>query len=89
MEKTQNQNNEINATIKAIDNGMLVLETLEDKQLIRWPLDKLPSSLSVGDPLAIKLETNCFSPLTSEVTAPAQKSASENERHKLLEELIN
>ncbi len=89
MDNVQNQNSELNATIKAIDNGMLVLETIEDKQLIRWPLHKLPASLNIDDPLALKLEPAAISPTGSVINPHAPEAATENERHKLLENLIN
>lgn len=89
METDQNQTSEINATIKGIDNGMLILETSDDKQLIRWPLHKLPSSLNIGDPLAIKLQSNSTSFETPSAGNEATRDNPDALRQKLLEELIN
>ena len=90
MEEIKNQSSEICATIKAIENGMLILETMHDKQLIRWPLNKLPLSVNIGNTISIKLESN-DGPSPVEPAA-ALKNTGENPedlRHRLLEELIN
>ena len=89
MEETQNLSPEINATIKAIENGMLILET-SDQQMIRWPLNKLPQSVHIGNTISIKLESNDRTALPkSETGIDNSGNDPESLRHKLLEELIN
>ncbi len=91
---------EINVIIKAIENGQLILEAEASgpgmqKQLISWPLDKLPPSLTIGDTLSIKLESNTTQPFPSPLIIESHSKPSmpdqfvSEKRHKLLEELIN
>jgi hypothetical protein len=89
MEETKKQTPEIYATIKAIENGMLILET-PDQQLIRWPLNKLPQSVNIGNTISIKLESNDQTSIKqSAVNLKNPVEDPENLRHRLLEELIN
>lgn len=92
---------DLNVTIKAIEDGQLVLETISDsgiettaseRQIIRWPLSRIPRSLQIGENLAIRLEKNGNQPGTIIPLADTRINAVPTEtahRQRLLEELIN
>lgn len=80
------QNPQITVNIKAIENGMLVLESPESGQQFHWPLSKLPPSVNVGDCLSVILNSNSQLTANNSPTAEPDLNA---KRQKLLEELIN
>jgi hypothetical protein len=84
-------NQHITVNIKAIENGMLILESKEDGQQIRWPLSKLPSSVNVGDCLSVRLQSNTDNTETAlpSISQSSTEADQNSNRQKLLEELIN
>jgi hypothetical protein len=55
-DQNQNSENTLEVVVKAIDGEALVLET-PNGDLIHWPLNQIPKSLSLGKVLSIKLES--------------------------------
>jgi hypothetical protein len=78
----------------AIDGNHLVLETVPEKNEIRWPLNNLPRPLEIGSRLTLELQKNQTKPPgdISILHNPAPQNTSDDKdeiRRKLLEDLVN
>jgi len=87
---------QLKATVKAVNNEYIVLETLEDKGTIYWPLKNLPGELNVGSELTLELkngaEENFSAPLKASSHPSTTKTTSTDQQEKLcklLEQLVN
>ena len=51
-----NTDNSIDVTIAAIDDGYIVLESIEENKIhFKWPLHKIPRPLEIGSKLKLTL----------------------------------
>lgn len=89
----------LQVALTAIQNEYLVLETLEDKSLIYWPLKKLKRPLKIGHQLSLELKdekTDPYTILNKEKADTVTKTLHDSEEQikqaklcKMLEDLVN
>jgi hypothetical protein len=70
----------------AIDGDNLVLETVPERNEIRWPLKNLPRPLEIGSRLTLELQKD-----SAQASAALSKGMDDKDelKRKLLEELVN
>ncbi len=88
----------VEVIVTAIDGDNLVLETVPNKNMIRWPLKNIPRPLPVGGRLTLELQKDA-GPQTGlqinngqgqvETTVSINRSDREDRMRKMLEELVN
>ena len=76
----------------AIDGDNLVLETVPNKNEIRWPLKNLPRPLEIGSRLTLELQKGCLqdaNPVSNNSNINPAHGDQDELRRKLLEDLVN
>jgi hypothetical protein len=83
----QNTNNQLGVVVTAIDGDNLILETIQNKCRICWPLCSVPMPLEIGTELTLELRQSAASPVSNSKTK--NTGDSDEARRKLLEALVN
>ena len=76
----------------AIDGDNLVLETIPEKNEIRWPLNNLPRPLEIGSRLTLELQKETHTEtarVSGDTKLNANTAAKDELMRKLLEDLVN
>jgi hypothetical protein len=92
----QQSDNKVEVVVAAIDGDCLVLETVQNKNRICWPLKNIPQPLDIGSRLTLELQQSCTDdPDTGILKIAGSKQGdmeqAQKEEHKrlLLEQLVN
>ena len=75
----------VGVKVKAIDGKFVVLEDISNGHTIHWPIEKIVQPLKIGSELFLELKNGEDS---MAISTPV-KAGDDDERRKLLEELVN